>query len=298
MIRIEDLHKRYMRVEALHGLTLDVPEGSIFALTGPNGAGKSTTIRILMNLLRPSRGRAEVMGVDSRRLGARELQHIGYVSEAQRLPGFMTAETFFRYLAPFYPAWDMAEAIRLAAEWHLPLDRRIGAMSRGMRLKVALASSVAYRPRLLVLDEPFSGLDVLVREQLIEAVLERASEMTVLIASHDLAELESFASDVAYMSEGRLVFAQEMSSLLERFRRVEVTLPEAGDLPPDLPVAWLRLQCSGSLLRFTDSQFDAARTSERIRAFWPDTSDMRFEPVGLREIFVSIAAEQTLRRAA
>src|SRR2546426_4247045 len=105
---------------------------------------------------------------------------------------------FLSYCKPFYPAWRDEDAAELVRTYDLPLDRPLKALSRGMRIKAALAASLAYRPRLIVLDEPFSGLDVLVREQLIETIVERTPEATVLLASHDLAEIESFATHIAY----------------------------------------------------------------------------------------------------
>src|ERR1700694_3476775 len=157
MIRTENLTKRYRHNEALHDFTLEVPSGSVFALVGPNGAGKSTAIKIVMNLIRPSAGRAEVFGVDSTRLGAVELEQIGYVSENQRLPEWMRVDYFLEYCRAFYPSWDNVLAEELIRDSGLPLDRRLRTLSRGMKVKAALAVSLAYRPRLIVLDEPFRG---------------------------------------------------------------------------------------------------------------------------------------------
>src|ERR1041384_2070986 len=106
MIRTFDLTKKYAHNEALHNLTLDVPEGSVFALLGPNGAGKSTAIKTIMNILQPTSGRVEILGVDSRRLGAEQLARIGYVSENQQLPEWMRVDRFLAYCRPFYPTWN------------------------------------------------------------------------------------------------------------------------------------------------------------------------------------------------
>src|SRR5215471_17797225 len=108
VIRTTDLTKSYRGVAALNGLRLSIPEGSVFGLVGPNGAGKTTTIKILMNIVQPDRGTAEILGVDSRRLGPAHLARIGYTSENQEMPGWMTVEYLLRYLKPFYPAWDDA----------------------------------------------------------------------------------------------------------------------------------------------------------------------------------------------
>src|SRR5207244_5840566 len=146
---------------------------SVFALLGPNGAGKTTSIKILLNMLRATAGHAEMLGVDSRKLGPNELAQIGYVSENRQLPDWMRVGYFLSYSKAFYQTWhdeDLEELVRL---YELPLDRRLKDLSRGMRMKTALAGSLSYRPRLLILDEPFGGLDVLVREQLLGVILER-----------------------------------------------------------------------------------------------------------------------------
>ena len=201
MIRTEGLTKLYRRTEALHGVTFEVPTGSIFALVGPNGAGKTTAIKAIMNISRPSAGSAQVLGVDSRSLGAAELARIGYVLENQKLPEWMKTGYFLSYCKAFYPGWDDAEAAALVRGFGLPLDRPLKALSRGMRMKAALAASLACHPSLIVLDEPFSGLDVLVREELIVSILDRTPDATVLSSSHDLSEIESFATHVAYLNE-------------------------------------------------------------------------------------------------
>src|SRR5580658_9758841 len=237
-IRTENLSKQFRKVEALRNFNLTVSEGAVYALVGPNGAGKTTAIKILMNIFGATLGHAEVLGTDSTRLRGRLLSSIGYVSENQDLPDWMRVDAFLAFLRPFYPTWDRDLEKELVRQFDLPLDRKLRHLSRGMRVKAALTSSLAYRPKLIVLDEPFGGLDVLVREQLIESILERTPEATVFLSSHDLSEIESFASHVAYLHDGRLLFAEEMASLSARFREIEVTLGEGVDLPEDLPAAW------------------------------------------------------------
>ena len=217
-IQTDHLVKKFRSVEALQGLTLDVPQGSVYALVGPNGAGKTTAIKIVMNILRCTSGRAEVLGIDSSHIRGRHLESIGYVSENQDLPDWMTVGMLLAYLRPFYPTWDRALEAAMTQQFNLPLNRKLRQLSRGMRMKAALASSLAYHPKLIVLDEPFTGLDPLVRDELIQGLLERAEESTIFVSSHDLAEIETFASHVAYLEEGKLRFSEELSSLVERFR--------------------------------------------------------------------------------
>lgn len=215
----ERLSKRFHRVLAVDDLNLEIPQGSIYALVGPNGAGKTTLIKMLVNIIKPSHGKATVLGVDSRRLSRSELSTIGYVSENQELPEWMTIQYFLSYVKPFYPTWDDALASQLICELDLQKERKLGRLSRGMKIKAALAASQAYHPSLILLDEPFSGLDALVRDEFIEGLLARASDTTILVSSHDLAEVESFMSHVGYLDAGRMQFSEELSSLSERFAK-------------------------------------------------------------------------------
>jgi ABC-2 type transport system ATP-binding protein len=291
VISAVDLVKRFRNVSVLDGLNLNVPEGSVFGLAGPNGAGKTTTIKILMNILRPSSGRAEVLGIDSRALGPEAFANIGYVSENQELPEWMTVEYLLAYLKPFYPDWDDARARQLIRQLDLPLDRQLRHLSRGMRMKIALASSLAYRPRLLIMDEPFSGLDPLVREDLIDGLIESAGETSILISSHDLGEIESFASHIGYLDRGRLQFSEEMTSLTARFREVEVIVDSAPLLPLDRPWPshWLRPETAPALVRFVETRFDAERTTEEIRRLFGEVRNISAQPMPLRAIFVTLA---------
>jgi ABC-2 type transport system ATP-binding protein len=288
-IRTENLSKKFFSVRAVRQLNLEVPQGAIYALVGPNGAGKTTAIKVLMNILQPTRGTAEVLGIDSSRLRADSFAQIGYVSENQQQPEWMRVDQFFDYLRPFYPTWDRQLESSLIRQMQLPLDRKLRHLSRGMKMKAALASSLAYRPKLIVLDEPFSGLDPLVRDELVESLLERASEATILISSHDLAEIESFSSHVGYMEEGQLKLSEEMSSLANRFRDVQVTLNAPAAVPSPLPATWLQPATSGTTFQFIDSQFDPERTRTAIHSAFGDVRDVTFNPMTLRAIFLAMA---------
>ena len=289
ILRTINLSKRFRKTVALDHLNMVVPEQSVYALVGPNGAGKTTTIKIFMNACQPSEGVAEVFGRDSRKLCPRDFTEIGYVSENPRMPEWMTVEYFMEYLKPFYPRWDTARAQELLQQFELPPDRRIRNLSHGMRMKAALASSLAYRPRLIVLDEPFTGLDALVRDELIGGVLECAEGATILISSHDLAEVESFASHIGYLDHGRLQFSEEMKSLAERFREIEVTPANPLPLPISLPGAWLNAEQSAAVVRFVDSQFDQERTIADVHRLFGETRQISLNPMPLRAIFVTLA---------
>jgi ABC-2 type transport system ATP-binding protein len=160
-------------------------------------------------------------------------------------------------------------------------------------MKVALASSLAFRPRLLVLDEPFSGLDPLVREDLIDGMIDSAEETTILISSHDLGEIENLVSHIGYLDRGRLQFSEEMSSLIARFREIEVTV-DSAPLPSQdrpWPKHWVRAETAPSLVRFVDTRFEAERTTREIRSFFHDVRNISANPMPLRAIFVTLARE-------
>jgi ABC-2 type transport system ATP-binding protein len=283
--------KSFGKVSVLRDLSFEVPEGSVFGLIGPNGAGKTTTIKILMNILKPSSGLAEVLGVDAARLGPQELMNIGYVSENQEMPGWMTVEYLLAYLKPFYPKWDDARALELVREFELPLDRKLAHLSRGMLMKASLTVSLAYRPRLLVLDEPFSGLDPVVREDLISGLIESASETTILISSHDLADIETFASHIGYLDRGKLGFAEEMPSLAARFREIEVVTDRGFAVRPaaEWPEEWIKREQSPAVVRFVDSQFDEERTAAMVRQIFGVDAGLSIRPMPLRSIFITMA---------
>jgi ABC-2 type transport system ATP-binding protein len=291
-IETSGLTRAFGRVEAVRGLDLRVPAGSIFALIGPNGAGKTTTIKLLMNLVRPTRGRAVVLGTDARRLGVRELQRIGYVSENQRLPEWMTPGQLFDYCRPFYPAWDDGLQRKLQTDLGLTADVRLRHQSRGARMKAALLASLAYRPELLVLDEPFSGLDPLVRAELIRGLLEAPDEraFTILVSSHDVEEVERLADWVGFIAGGRLTLAEPVASLLARFRLVEVI--SSGENAPELPkrAGWTKQGSAGRTLKFTASNYQADG-EHVIAADFPGAA-IQVSPLSLREIFVSLAREE------
>ena len=289
-IETHDLTRRFGRTEAVHALTMQVPTGSVFALLGPNGAGKTTTLKLLMNLLRPTSGTATVLGTDTRRLEARHFERIGYVSENQRLPDWLTPRELFDYCRPLYPTWDDELRRRLESNLALGSNARLRTLSRGTRMKASLLASLAYRPELIVLDEPFTGLDPVVRDELIRGLLEVSADRppTILISSHDIDEVERLADWVGFLRDGRFQFAEPVASLLGRFRIVEVVA--TGDSPPVLPADphWLPHGTAGRTLRFVDTRHDAPDAAARVAAAFPGC-EIRESPLPLRDIFVILA---------
>jgi ABC-2 type transport system ATP-binding protein len=299
MITIRGLKKRYRKNEALHGIDLDIPPGKVTAFLGPNGAGKTTTIKCAMNLLERDAGTVEVLGKDARKLGAEQWQRIGYVSENQRMPGWMTVPQLLDYLRPMYGEhWDRDFERKLLADFELPLKTKLRSLSRGQFMKAALVSSLAYRPQLVVLDEPFSGLDPLVREEFLTGLLEltETEGWTVWVSSHDVDEVERFADRVAILNEGRIDLVEDVDALHARFRSVELSLDNEAKAPSQMPGHWLNFQTSGRGARFTASNYDEASTTAEIRTRFPDLIRHEVRPLNLREVFVALAKNYRAQR--
>jgi ABC-2 type transport system ATP-binding protein len=283
---------RYGRTTAVSDLSFSIAERSRFALLGPNGAGKTTTIRMLLNILRPTAGDATVLGADTRRLGVREFRSIGYVSESQQLPEWMTVSQLLAFCQPLYPTWDERLSRSLVASFGLPTDVTIGRLSRGMRVKAALVSSLAYRPRLLILDEPFGGLDPVMRDDLVNSVLERAGEerWSVLMSSHDLDEVARLVDTVGFLDSGRLALVEPLAGLRARFRRIEVTLADQLREPATAPPHWIGIHASGRILRFVDTRYAGAASERQVLTVYPGAS-VEAHPMTLREVFVAVVRE-------
>ncbi len=290
VIETHQLTRRFGRTEAVHGLDLAVPAGSVCALLGANGAGKTTTLKLLMNLLWPTAGEARVLGVDSRKLGEREMAQIGYVSENQPQPLWMTVRQLLDYCRPFYPTWDVALERTLLRQFDLPEDRKLKQLSRGMLMKASLISSLAYRPKLLVLDEPFSGLDPVMREDFTSGLIEvaAAGEWTVLVSSHDIEEVERLCDRVALLESGHLRLNEPSEALLARFRRIEVDLQGGVARIENPPASWSAIERAGDRVRFVESEFTPVATEAACRERFPEAA-VKAQPMTLREIFVAMA---------
>lgn len=288
-IQTAGLTKRYGSLKALDGLDLSIEPGGVHALVGPNGAGKTTLIKILMNILRATSGTASVVGIDSKKISGKAFQTIGYVSENQRLPGWMRVGNFLEYLHPFYPTWDTQLEAQFVRQFDLPLDRKLKHLSRGMQMKAALASALAFRPKLIVLDEPFSGLDPMVRDELGQALVDRAADSTIFLSSHDLGEIEGFATHLTYLDGGRLRLSEDLASLRARFREVELSFDVPVTLPPDLPPTWLQPATAESTLKFIDSAFHQETLQTEVVRRFGSLQHATFSPMTVRNIFLAIA---------
>jgi ABC-2 type transport system ATP-binding protein len=233
VIRAERLTKNYGPNRGIVDVDFSVEAGEVFGYLGPNGAGKSTTIRLLLDLIRPTRGRLTIFGLDSRRKSVEVRKRIGYLPGDLRLYERMTGQDLLRYFGHLRRLDGTQRAERLAQRLDLDLTRRIAELSRGNRQKVGIVQAFMHEPDLLVLDEPTSGLDPLVQEtfyELVAEVTERGG--TVFLSSHVLSEVQHMADRVGLIREGRLDLVDSVENLRARaFTHVEATFAEPP--PPD-----------------------------------------------------------------
>ncbi|MFA6568570.1 MAG: ABC transporter ATP-binding protein [Victivallales bacterium] len=293
-IKADNLTKQFGKLRAVGNLTLDVPEGSIYAFLGPNGAGKTTTIKLLMNIIRPTEGSSSVLGVDSGKLAPDNWRQIGYVSENQKMPEWMTVDAFLKYCRPMYPNWDDDLCAKLLKRFDLPLNQKLSAMSRGMKVKAALLSSLAYRPRLLVLDEPFTGLDPLVRDEFIRGILEltESEHWTIFVSTHDIGEVEQLADWVGIIDRGELKLSEKLEVLQARFRKIEITSEMPMESLPEFHGHWLLPEHQGRVTTFIETQYECGKTESLIQPLFPNGA-IAAKEMTLREIFVALAKTYT-----
>jgi ABC-type multidrug transport system ATPase subunit len=288
-----DLHKQYDGIEAVRGLNLQVPTGSIFGFLGKNGAGKTTTIKMLLGMARPTSGTVRVLGLpaDSPRSSVEIRRRTGFAGEDKDLYDHMTVEEIVRFTASFYPCWRRELEDRYLRSFDLPGSRRVKDLSRGMRTKLALLLALCRGAELLVLDEPTSGLDPAVTEEVLQALVAHvaSAETTVFFSSHQIAEVDQIADHVGIVDRGRTVVSGPLDDLRERYRRIQLVFeggaPDASFRSPGVT----RVQRSGRVLSLVTSG-DTERILEEARAFNPSSVDVL--PITLKEIFLeSVATE-------
>ncbi len=228
VIDVTSLTRRFGAKTALDAVTFSIPRGGVYGLVGANGAGKTTLIRHILGLLRAESGAVRVFGRDPVADPAGVLSRIGYLSEENDLPGWMRVGELIRYQRAFYPAWDDIYAAELRESFQLDAAAKIKDLSKGQKARAGLLIALAYRPELLVLDEPSSGLDPIVRRDILNAVLRTIAEegRTVLFSSHLLDEVEQVADHVTMIDQGRIAISATLQEIRESHR--------AGDHVPSL----------------------------------------------------------------
>jgi ABC-2 type transport system ATP-binding protein len=235
VIELTSVTKTFARHTALDDVSLAVPPGVVFALLGENGAGKTTAIRLMLGLADATAGNVRVLGLDSRTAGLEIRRRVGYLPERPTLYEWMTAAEIGWFTAGFYPDGFEQQFRTIVVGFHVPLNRKLSQLSKGMRAKIALALAMAHRPELLILDEPTSGLDTMVRREFLESMVDiAAAGRTVLLSSHQIGEVERVADIVAIMHAGRLLLVERLDDLKRTTRQLTVTV---GDPNPATPPA-------------------------------------------------------------
>jgi ABC-2 type transport system ATP-binding protein len=236
VIEIAQLTRRFGAATALDSVTLSVPRGRVYGLVGANGAGKTTLIKHVMGLLRAQRGSVRVFGLDPVAEPVGVLSRIGYLSEENDLPGWMSVDELVRYTRALYPGWDDAYAEELRQAFALDPAASLKALSKGQKARAGLLAALAHRPELLVLDEPSSGLDPLVRRDILGAVIRTIAHegRTVLFSSHLLEEVEQVADQVTMVDGGRVVLSAPLGEIKQSHRCLVVRFAEVLEHPPAL----------------------------------------------------------------
>jgi ABC-2 type transport system ATP-binding protein len=234
VIEIRGVTRQFGAKRALDNVSLTVPRGVVFGLVGANGAGKTTLIRHVLGLLKAQSGSVRVFGLDPVQEPIRVLSRIGYLSEEGDLPGWMRVDELMRYMRAFYPTWDEAYAQDLRQQFELDPAAKVKTLSKGQKARAGLLVALAYRPELLLLDEPSSGLDPIVRRDILGAIVRTIAEegRTVLFSSHLLDEVERISDRVAMLKGGRILFTGELDEIKQMHHRLTLRFDDERREPP------------------------------------------------------------------
>jgi ABC-2 type transport system ATP-binding protein len=239
VVDVTNLSRSFAQKTALDRVSFRATAGQVFGLVGSNGAGKTTMLRHLLGLLRATSGSVRVFGLDPVRDPAGVLGRIGYLSEERELPEWMSIEELMRYTQAYHPGWDVSYERELLETFALDPSRKIKELSKGMRAQAGLIAAVAHRPELLILDEPSSGLDVVVRRDILDAVVRAVADdgRTVIFSSHLLDEVERMSDHVTLMHQGRVTLSGALDDVRRDFQRSRVRFAEHLEQPPSLDTA-------------------------------------------------------------
>lgn len=237
VLDIRSLSRSFGTRQALQNVTFSVPQGAVFGLVGENGAGKTTLLKHLLGLLKPSSGTVRVFGRDPVQAPGTVLGKIGYLSEDRDLPTWMRIDQLMHYRSAFYPDWDHDYARELVTMFDLDVKQRIRSLSRGQLARVGLLLAIAHRPQLLLLDEPSSGLDPVVRRDILAAIIRTVADegRTVLFSSHLLEEVQRVSDHVAMLHDGQLILCDLLEAVLAQYARWTIRLPAASSVTPVIP---------------------------------------------------------------
>lgn len=278
------LKKEFGDVAAVRGLDLKVRRGSTFGLLGPNGAGKSTTIRMLMGLIAPTEGEATVLGNNVRTETLAIRAQVGYVPEHHYIYRWMTVREVINFTSSFYPTWNDTVCHHLIQHYDLNTNKKVKELSHGMVTKLALLLALSHEPELLILDEPTTGLDPLVREEFLDRVVHLLAEKrrTVLFSSHIMSDIDKVADTIGIINEGKLLISCPRAELLQKTKRLNIGLKENhGTVVSPEGTVWERVdgrQWSLTVHGFSHDTIEELRQKN-------DVEHSEVVDVGLEDIF-------------
>ena len=290
VVDISGVSRRYRRTLALDNVTLSIPRGGVVGLVGENGAGKTTLIKHILGLLRAQKGTVRVFGLDPVKKPHDTLGRIGYMSEHRDLPGWMRIDELMRYTRALYPKWDPAYTQKLIQIFQLDPTAKIRTLSMGQIAKAALVTALAHRPDLLVLDEPSSGLDPIVRRDILGAVLREVAKegRTVLFSSHLLNEVETISDRVVMINAGKVILDETLKDVLRKHQRLVLT--NSNGISPKGQLGGVEA-CEGGAGRWTvicQGELAAVTTEAKQKGF----EVLEAGPAILDDIFVARAGKR------
>jgi ABC-2 type transport system ATP-binding protein len=283
-IQIDRCTKTFGRTVAVQNVSIELEEGQIYGFVGDNGAGKTTTIKMMLGMLYPNQGTISLLELDPWKSDIALKNKIGFMSENREMYDWMTVKDIVWFQSQFYETWDSDYVEKTREMMELPPDKRVKHLSRGMRAKLALLLAVGHHPELLILDEPSSGLDAVVRREILEHVIEHVNKEgnTVFFSSHLLDEVERVADRVGILCKGRLLRDEPLDKLKETTKRIRVTWN--GEIPDHQQFKQvIRTEYSErEETYFTDSYSE--ELLNQFKACNPHSLDV--EVMSLEEIFV------------
>lgn len=235
MIHVDKLTKYFGELRALDNINLQVTKGSIYGLIGPNGSGKTTLIKTIMGILIPDQGQVLLNGQDIHSHPQAKCR-VGYVADYQNYYAAFSVKDMIRLYQGSYAHWNQARFEQLHRIFNLPLKKRVNKLSKGMRTQLALLLNLSIEPQILVLDEPSSGLDPVLRRQLFNILMEEVAQnqTTVFISSHNLGELEGICDQIGVIHNGGILFDEKLDDLKTRVRKIQVAFDQDQELDPEL----------------------------------------------------------------
>ena len=292
VIKTTSLVKRFGKKVAVDNLNLEVPEGSVFGFLGRNGAGKTTTIKMLIGLLESSSGGVSVLGLDPKRDDVQIKRRVGYVAENQKMYDWMTIGEIMRFTGSFYQTWDNNLADELCKRLELSKKDKLKNLSRGMYGKVALLLAMAHNPELLILDDATSGLDVVVRRDFMEGIIDLIHKggKTVFFSSHMIDEVEGVADWVGIIEQGKLIVAERMDDLKSSIRQIRMIFE--NNPPQEIKInGMLQVKIDGHEALVTVKDFKEDILKAMNEKYSPKTIDII--NLSLEDIFVALVGKKS-----